>query len=44
MKWVPMVEKANRRATKVLGVRGFYVLLAIISLLLLSGAYDKWTG
>jgi hypothetical protein len=25
-------------------VRGFYVLLAILTLLLLSGAHDKWTG
>ncbi len=44
MKWVPVVEKANRKALKVLGVRGLYVLLALLSLLLLSGAYDKWAG
>jgi len=44
MKWVPVVEKANRKALKVLGVRGLYVLLALLSLLVLSGAYDKWTG
>lgn len=44
MKWVPVVEKANRKALKVLGVRGMYVLLALLSLLVLSGAYDKWTG
>lgn len=44
MKWVPMVEKANRKAAKILGVRGFYVLLAILTLLLLAGANDKWTG
>ena len=44
MKWVPEVEKVNRKASKVWGVRGFYVLLAILSLFLLSGAFDKWTG
>jgi hypothetical protein len=44
MKWVPEVEKVNRKALKVLGVRGFYVLLAILTLLLLSAANDKWTG
>jgi len=44
MKWVPEVAKVNRKASKALGVRGFYVLLAILSLLLLSGACDKWTG
>jgi hypothetical protein len=44
MKWVPMVEKVTRKAVKVLGVRGFYVLLAILSFLLLSGAHDKWAG
>jgi len=44
MKWVPVVEKANRKALKVLGVRGLYVLLALLSLLVLSGAWDKWTG
>ncbi|MGB9756928.1 MAG: hypothetical protein ACP5JD_00435 [Candidatus Bipolaricaulaceae bacterium] len=44
MKWVPQVEKVNRKALKVLGARGFYVLLAILTLLLLSGAYDKWGG
>jgi len=44
MKWVPEVEKVNRKASKVLGVRGFYILLAILTLVLLSGACDKWTG
>ncbi|MBC7109332.1 MAG: hypothetical protein H5T41_11240 [Methanomassiliicoccales archaeon] len=44
MKWVPMVEKANRRAVKVLGVRGLYVLFTILTVLLLSGAYGKWGG
>lgn len=44
MKWVPMVEKANRRAVKVLGVRGLYVLLAISTFLLLGGAWSKWGG
>jgi len=44
MKWVPVVEKANRKALKVLGVRGISILLAILTLLLLSGAHDKWTG
>ncbi len=44
MKWVPMVEKVNRKASRAVGVRAFYVLLAILSFLLLSGAADKWTG
>jgi len=44
MKWVPVVEKANRKVLKVLGVRGISILLAILTLLLLSGAYDKWSG
>ncbi len=44
MKWVPVVEKAERRAMKVVGVRGISILLALLTLLLLSGAYDKWTG
>jgi len=44
MKWVPEVEKVNRKVFKILGVRGFYILLAILTLVLLSGANDKWTG
>jgi len=44
MKWVPVVEKANRKALAVLGARGIYILLAILTLLLLSGANDKWGG
>jgi hypothetical protein len=44
MKWVPEVEKVNRKVFKVLGVRGFYVLLAILALFLLGGAFDKWAG
>lgn len=44
MKWVPVVEKANRKALKVLGVRGIHVLLTLVALLLLAGAHDKWAG
>lgn len=44
MKWVSAVEKVNRRAVKPLGVRGISILLVILTLLLLSGAYGKWTG
>ncbi len=38
MKWVPEVKKGK----KVLSPRAFYVLLAILSLLILSGANTKW--
>ncbi|MGQ9699971.1 MAG: hypothetical protein ACUVQS_02765 [Candidatus Bipolaricaulaceae bacterium] len=44
MKWVPTVEKVNRRAVKLLGVRGIPIILGILTLLLLSGAYAKWGG
>lgn len=43
MKWVPEVKKAVQ-AKKVLSVRGFYILLAILTLLVLSGAHSKWGG
>lgn len=43
MKWVPVMEKAKVRA-KAFGLRWLPVLMAVISLLLVAGASNKWTG
>ncbi len=43
MKWVPVMEKVKGR-TKAFGLRWLPVLMALISLLLLAGANNKWTG
>ncbi|MEN3009674.1 MAG: hypothetical protein ABDI20_01605 [Candidatus Bipolaricaulaceae bacterium] len=43
MKWVPVVEKAKARA-KAFGVQWLPILMAIIALLVLSSANNKWTG
>lgn len=40
MKWVPEVKKGK----KVLSPRAFFVLLALMSLLVLSAANFKWGG
>jgi len=34
--------KIGRLVSKVAGARGFYVLLALAALVLLSGANEKW--
>lgn len=44
MKWVPVMEKVNRRSMKFLGLRGIHILWVLITLLLLSAANSKWTG
>ncbi len=41
MKWVPVMEKVRAKAFR---LRWFPVLLAVISLLLIAGANNKWTG
>lgn len=43
MKWVPVMEKVKVRA-RAFGLRWFPVLLAVISLLLIAGANNKWRG
>lgn len=44
MKWVPMAEKVSGRSVKLFGLRGIHILWALVTLLLLSGAYSKWGG
>lgn len=43
MKWVPGVEKVKGRA-KAFGLRWLPAVLAIVTLLLMAGANNKWTG
>ena len=42
MKWGDYSERVTKALNKVLGVRGFYILLALAALVLLSGASEKW--
>jgi hypothetical protein len=42
MKWGISSEKVMNGLSKVLGVKGLYILLALAALALLSGAADKW--
>lgn len=46
MKWGIHASKAESKVTKLLnkavGNKGFYILLVLAALVLLSGAADKW--
>jgi len=42
MKWGTSSDKMIKALSKVFGVRGLYILLALAALVLLSGASDKW--
>lgn len=48
MKWEACANKAERRIarllTRVAGIRGFYTLLVLAALVLLTGASEKWTN
>jgi hypothetical protein len=42
MKWGISSNRMTKALSKVLGVKGLYILLALAALVLLSGAGDKW--
>lgn len=46
MKWGDYTNRVENQATKllskVIGVKGLYILLALAALILLSGANEKW--